>query len=45
LAFATSAATNNPQAPPAKASPLRSKTCAHLLTVERVFHGLERMII
>jgi hypothetical protein len=39
------AATNNPHAPPAKASPTRSMTWAHLLTAERVSHFAGRFII
>src|SRR6267142_3679812 len=43
--LATSAATNSPHEPPAKARPTRSKTCAHLLMAERLFHGSARLII
>src|SRR6478735_5274385 len=44
--LATSAATNSPHEPPARARPIRSTTCAHLLMAERVFHdGSARWII
>src|SRR6266849_5886877 len=44
-ALATSAATNSPHEPPAKARPIRSMTCAHLLMAERASHGSARLII
>src|SRR6202166_5078890 len=44
-ALAIFAATNSPQEVPVSASPVRSRTCAHRLMVERVFHGPVRWII
>src|SRR3984893_3874565 len=44
-ALAIFAATNSPQEAPVSASPVRSRTCAHRLMVERAFHGPVRWII
>src|SRR6202166_1264036 len=44
-ALAIFAATNSPQEVPVSASPVRSRTCAHRLMVERAFHGPVRWII
>src|SRR2546421_2230044 len=44
-ALAMCAATNSPHEPPVRASPIRSRTCAHLLMMERVFHSSVRLII
>src|SRR3981189_1475023 len=41
----TYAATNSPHEPPVKASPVRSRTCAHLLMAERPCHESVRSII
>src|SRR5215212_1325642 len=45
LALPTCAATNSPHDAPVKASPLRSRTCAHRLILERLSHPLVRLII
>src|SRR5215210_2618543 len=45
LALPTCAATNSPHDAPVKASPLRSRTCAHRLMLERLSHPLVRLII
>src|SRR5450432_1774567 len=44
-ALAACAATNSPQEAPVKASPLRSRTCAHWLMVERASHDSVRLIM
>jgi len=36
---------DRPQEAPVKASPVRSRMCAHWLMAERVFHGSARLII
>src|SRR5215208_1035995 len=45
LALPTCAATNSPHDAPVKARPVRSRTCAHRLMLERLSHGLVRLII
>src|SRR5258706_7725513 len=45
LTLAAFAATNRPHEPPARARPIRSNTCAHLLMAERSFHGFALLII
>src|SRR5258708_7639033 len=45
LALPTCAATNRPHEAPVKASPIRSRTCAHRLMAERVSHGSLRLFM
>src|SRR6478752_2878169 len=43
--LAAFAATDSPHEPPARARPIRSNTCAHLLMAERSFQGSALLII